>query len=315
MSSAFSSRRALHWVFKVGDLKKTVDFHKELFNLKVLRHEEFESGCAATCNGPYGGAWSKTMIGTGEEKSHFALELTYNYGISSYAKGDDLQFIALRSNDVAAVKSKAESMGYEVIAEEGNEGCFSVRCPDGHLFKVVPESDLLPTKTNQDPFLFVSIKVKNLENAKNYWQGVLGMEEFPRLPGCTSSTPSVLLGFGQDQTKLELQEDPDHNDVSHADAFGRIAFMISGGVTSVYEAVLASSDTIQNHPVRLDTPGKATVEVVILKDRDGYEICFVEELGFVDLSTTKEGDDFIDWAARDEKLNASAPPLQFKFKF
>jgi hypothetical protein len=30
--------------------------------LQVHRHEEFASGCEATCNGPYGGAWSKTMV-------------------------------------------------------------------------------------------------------------------------------------------------------------------------------------------------------------------------------------------------------------
>ena len=31
--------------------------------MKVLRHEEFEKGCEAACNGPYDGKWSKTMIG------------------------------------------------------------------------------------------------------------------------------------------------------------------------------------------------------------------------------------------------------------
>jgi hypothetical protein len=80
---------------------------------QVHRHEEFASGCEATCNGPYGGAWSKTMvrvachsrlvspgsdfrprvlqIGYGTEETNFALELTYNYGISSYEKGNDLR--------------------------------------------------------------------------------------------------------------------------------------------------------------------------------------------------------------------------------
>jgi len=36
--------------------------------------------------------------------------------------------------------------------------------------------------------------------------------------------------------------------------------------------------------VSLDTPGKATVQVVILSDPDGHEICFVGEAGFRDLS-------------------------------
>ena len=45
----------------------------------MLRHEEFEEGCAATCNGPYNGKWSKTMVGYGPEANHFVVELTYNY--------------------------------------------------------------------------------------------------------------------------------------------------------------------------------------------------------------------------------------------
>ena len=36
--------------------------------------------------------------------------------------------------------------------------------------------------------------------------------------------------------------------------------------------------------MKLDTPGKATVEVVILADPDGYEICYVGDKGFRDLS-------------------------------
>lgn len=31
--------------------------------MRALRHEEFEEGCKAACNGPYDGMWSKTMMG------------------------------------------------------------------------------------------------------------------------------------------------------------------------------------------------------------------------------------------------------------
>ena len=53
--------------------------HSTNLALQVLRHEEFEEGCAATCNGPYNGKWSKTMVGYGPEANHFVVELTYNY--------------------------------------------------------------------------------------------------------------------------------------------------------------------------------------------------------------------------------------------
>ena len=44
---------------KIGSLKNSLRFLELVFGMRVLRHEEFDSGCEATCNGPYGGAWSK----------------------------------------------------------------------------------------------------------------------------------------------------------------------------------------------------------------------------------------------------------------
>ena len=49
--------RTLAQVLKIGNLKKSMHFFESVLGLKVLRHEEFESGCEATCNGPYGGEW------------------------------------------------------------------------------------------------------------------------------------------------------------------------------------------------------------------------------------------------------------------
>ncbi|EPB72052.1 hypothetical protein ANCCEY_08847, partial [Ancylostoma ceylanicum] len=59
------------------------------FKIQVLRHEEFEEGCKAACNGPYNGKWSKTMVGYGCEDDHFVIELTYNYEIGGYRLGND----------------------------------------------------------------------------------------------------------------------------------------------------------------------------------------------------------------------------------
>ena len=77
-----SVRRALHFVFKVADRPATMAFYRDLLGMKILRHEEFEEGCKAACNGPYDGKWSKTMVGYGAEDDHFVVELTYNYRFS-----------------------------------------------------------------------------------------------------------------------------------------------------------------------------------------------------------------------------------------
>jgi hypothetical protein len=74
-SKLSKNMRTLHWVTKIGSLKNSLRFYELVFGFRVLRHEEFESGCEATCNGPYGGAWSKTMVGLGNENSNFVFEL------------------------------------------------------------------------------------------------------------------------------------------------------------------------------------------------------------------------------------------------
>jgi len=89
-------RKPLHWVQKVAHLEDTLDFYQKNFNFMVYRHEEFSSGCEATCNGPYGGAWSKTMIGPGPSESEsFCFELVYNYGVHRYERGMDLRSVAI----------------------------------------------------------------------------------------------------------------------------------------------------------------------------------------------------------------------------
>ena len=50
-----SSVRPLHFVFKIGDRFKTIDFYTNVLGMKVLRHEEFSEGCEAACNGRYSG--------------------------------------------------------------------------------------------------------------------------------------------------------------------------------------------------------------------------------------------------------------------
>ena len=63
--------------------------------------------------------------------------------------------------------------------------------------------------------------------------------------------------------------------------------------------VSAAGHVVQTPPLTLPTPGKADVVVTILLDPDGYEICFVEDVGFYDLATpTYDVVDFDERATR-----------------
>ena len=292
-------RRTLHWVTKIGSLKNSLRFYELVLGLRVLRHEEFESGCEATCNGPYGGAWSKTMVGLGDENCNFVFELTYNYGVDSYTEGNDLQYIALAMPEAVP---RAVALGYPV---EYVQGLPVIVGPDGLRYKILDA-----VAGRQERVLAVGLRCRSLAATKAYWCSVLGMHEFPAPSGLEAGYQgSLCVGWAAGQTTLQFVEVAGGAKVEHALAGGRIANGCRA-VRPFYEAALASGQGgVLNPPLTLPTPGKADVEVTILSDPDGYEICFVGDVGFYDLATPLY--DKVDWAVRAARGgDGAAPPRQ-----
>jgi len=115
----------LHFVYKIADRKDSVAFYRKL-GMKVLRHEEFVEGCEAQCNGPYDGKWSKSMIGFGDEDTHFVAELTYNYGLREYERGNSHCATLINSADAFA----------KFNGKEG-ESFVDVTSPSGYNFRIL----------------------------------------------------------------------------------------------------------------------------------------------------------------------------------
>ncbi|CAB1432812.1 unnamed protein product [Pleuronectes platessa] len=260
-----ASRRALHFVFKVGDRTKTATFYRDVLGMKVLRHEEFEEGCKATCNGPYDGKWSKTMVGFGPEEDHFVAELTYNYGVGEYQLGTDFLGLTVQSSQAA---------------------------PGGYHFYLLDKE-----QPPSDPVLKVCLGVSDLQRSTHYWTTLLGMKVIDK----SEEKKTVLMGFADTQCKLELRDIS--GTVDHGTAFGRIAFSCPQEQLPDIEALMKKENQkILTPLVSLDTPGKATVEVVILADPDSHEICFVGDEAFRQLSTVDpKGNDLLDKAMAEDK--------------
>ncbi|XP_064649463.1 glyoxalase domain-containing protein 4-like [Lineus longissimus] len=278
-----TSRRALHFVFKVGDRNLTAKFYRDILGMKFLRHEEFEEGCKASCNGPYDGKWSKSMVGYGAEDDHFVVELTYNYGLGSYKLGTDFRGLTVHSKQ-AIENVKA---GKWPATEEG--GVYTVEAPGGYRYVLHPENSA------GDPVKMVSLACSDLKRSIAYWNGLLGMKIYDQKEN------SVTLGYSDSQCKLELFDIK--GPVDHAKAFGRIAFACPREeLPSIEKAMKESGNTIIMPLVSLDTPGKATVEVVILADPDGHEICFVGDEAFRELSQVDPAaDELLDKALAADK--------------
>ncbi|CAG9783876.1 unnamed protein product [Diatraea saccharalis] len=261
------SGRALHFVFKVADRTLTAKFYRDVLGMKVLRHEEFSEGCEAACNGPYANRWSKTMIGYGPEDTHFVVELTYNYGITHYEQGNDFLGLTIQSSETL---KRATANNWPV---KENNGIKYVEAPGGYKFYIIDK----PQPLDKDPVVKVSLASSNLAKSIAYWNGLLTLKIFEK------KDKSVLLGFSDDQAKLELIEIGEP--VNRAKAYGRIAFSCPFDQQPIIEKKIQEANgTILTPLISLDTPGKATVRVIILADPDGHEICFVDDESFRQLS-------------------------------
>ncbi|XP_027194074.2 glyoxalase domain-containing protein 4 [Dermatophagoides pteronyssinus] len=266
------TRRALHYVLKIGDRNKNIQFFRDLLGMKVLRHEEFHEMCQAQCNGPYDGKWSKTMIGYGPESENFVLELTYNYGIGNYKLGNDLLSIRIDSKFAYENISKQK----DVFFMHKNPECIVLNSPDGYLFEVFKSDHPL-----DQPSLItkVSLSTTNVDRSKNYWHNLLGMNLHE------GNDKHFIGSFGEQDARLEMVLIAGNQPIRHEKAYGRIAFACpESELSQIQERMLANKQTILTKLVSLDTPGKATVQVVILADPDGHEICFVGDEGFSKLS-------------------------------
>jgi len=269
MASPAHGARALHWVFKIGSRTETVAFLRTL-GFGALRHEEFEEGCDAACNGPYDGKWSKTMVGTADEDITFVLELTYNYPIHRYARGNEFKHVLVKN---AGAFKRAKAMP---DAKEGPiPGSLEVLSPDGYPFVVVDGQEQA-----QGPIAEINLACTDLEKTIAYWgPSCLGFEV--RREGKDQAV--VVPGLGQ--CVLRFHQLPAGTALDRVEAYGRIAFSApDANLKSIQAHVEKTGYTIHTPYISLDTPGKATVQVVILADPDGHEICFVGDDGFRDLS-------------------------------
>jgi len=262
--------------------------------MHVHRHEEFASGCEATCNGPYGGCWSKTMVGWGKEDEQFALELTCNYGIDSYKAGNDFRHIAV---DAKAWRGPAS----QVKVEDGRR---YVKSPDGYSYLLV---DTGSASVPSEPFLFVSIHVADVPRSQQYYVDVLGATVRPGGPGAETGAQSVMVGFDQAGTGvcLELVQLPGGGQVDHALASGRFATETEDGAPDKVGArVQEAGGDVLHGPLKLQPHGE---EVVIVADPDGYEFCFVDARGYTNCINVRDSAEgtTVDWPYR-ERLEKAA---------
>ncbi|XP_075956841.1 glyoxalase domain-containing protein 4 isoform X3 [Anarhichas minor] len=186
--------------------------------------------------------------------------------------------------------SNAKRLGWPLT--EVGEALYLTRAPGGYPFYLVDKE-----QPHSDPVQKVCLGVSDLQRSTHYWTTLLGMKVVEK----NEEKKTVLLGFADTHCKLELRDNG--GTVDHGTAFGRIAFSCPREQLPDLEALMKKENQkILTPLVSLDTPGKTTVEVVILADPDGHEICFVGDEAFRQLSKVDpEGNKLLDKAMAEDK--------------
>eukprot|EP00249_Psilotum_nudum_P037229 c999_g1_i1 orf=253-1113(+) len=124
-------------MLRVGDLKQSIEFYEKAFGMKLLRTRD---------NPEY--KYTLAMLGYAPEDKTTVVELTYNYGVTEYAKGNAYAQIALGTDDVYKTAEAIRKAGGKIIREPGplpgiNTKILACLDPDGWKTVFVDNADFL----------------------------------------------------------------------------------------------------------------------------------------------------------------------------
>jgi len=100
--------RLLHTMLRVGDLQRSIEFYTKALGMTVLRQRDYPDG-----------KFTLAFLGYGPEDTHTVLELTYNYGQSSYELGTGYGHIAVGTPDIRAACDAIRAAGGRITREPG----------------------------------------------------------------------------------------------------------------------------------------------------------------------------------------------------
>jgi lactoylglutathione lyase len=123
--------RILHTMLRVGNLSQSIQFYTEVLGMRLLRQEDYPDG-----------QFTLAFVGYGDEYVHSVIELTYNWGVSSYTVGSGYGHIALEVDDVYAAVDKLKQRGAKILREAGpmNAGTTIIAFiedPDGYPIELI----------------------------------------------------------------------------------------------------------------------------------------------------------------------------------
>ena len=100
----------LHTMLRVGDLERSIGFYTKMFGMTELRRRDVPDG-------------KYTLVflgyGDGNASGQAEIELTYNYGVTTYDQGSAFGHLAVGVSDVAATCENIRAAGGKISREAG----------------------------------------------------------------------------------------------------------------------------------------------------------------------------------------------------
>ncbi|MES2500191.1 MAG: lactoylglutathione lyase [Pseudomonadota bacterium] len=100
--------RILHSMLRVGNLDQSIDFYTKVLGMKLIRQHDYPDG-----------EFTLAFVGYGNEYDNSVIELTYNYGKTSYEMGGAYGHMAIEVDDAYKACEQVKAAGGKVIREAG----------------------------------------------------------------------------------------------------------------------------------------------------------------------------------------------------
>jgi lactoylglutathione lyase len=118
-------------MIRVTDLEKSLNFYTNILGMKLLRRHEYPDG-----------KFTLAFVGFGDEKNHAVIELTYNWDVTAYYKGNAFGHIAIEVEDAYKACELIKTKGGKVIREagpmqHGSTVIAFIEDPDGYKIELI----------------------------------------------------------------------------------------------------------------------------------------------------------------------------------
>jgi lactoylglutathione lyase len=95
-------------MLRVGDLDRSIAFYTTHLGMKELRRRDVPEG-----------KYTLAFLGYGEANAQTELELTYNYGVTSYEMGGAFGHLAIGVPDIYGLCERLRATGVKITREPG----------------------------------------------------------------------------------------------------------------------------------------------------------------------------------------------------